>query len=55
MAGDTLLTYPDFNEAFKIRTDGSASQLGAFIIQKGKPIDFYSIKLNYAQKLYTVT
>ena len=36
MARDTLLTYPDFNETFKIHTDASASQLGAVISQKVK-------------------
>ena len=32
VARDTLLTYPDFNEAFKIHTDASAFQLGAVMI-----------------------
>ena len=54
-ARDTLLTYPDFNETFKIHTDGSASQLGAVIIQKIKPIALYSRKLSDAPKMYTVT
>ena len=45
VAHDTLLTYPDFNETFKIHTDASAFQLGAVIIQKGKTIAFYSGKL----------
>ena len=51
---DTLLDYPYFNKTFKIHTDTSAFQLGAFISQKGKPIDFYSRKLNDAQQRYTV-
>ena len=55
MACDTLLTYTDFNEAFKIHTGASDSQLGAVISQKGKPIAFYSRKLTYAQEKYTVT
>ena len=49
MARDNLLTYPDFNETFKIHTDASAFQLGAVVSQKGKPIAFYSIKLNDTQ------
>ena len=53
VAHDTLLTYPDFNETFKIHTDASAFQLGAVIIQKGKTIAFYSRKLTDAQKCYT--
>ena len=55
VASDTLLTYPDFNETFKIRTNASAFQLGAVIIQKGKHIAFYSIKLTGATTWYTVT
>ena len=38
LAHDTLLTYPDFNEIFKINANASAFQLGAVIRQKGKPI-----------------
>ena len=40
---ETLLSYPDFNEPFKIHTDASKLQLGAVISQKGKPVAFYSI------------
>ena len=47
LACDNLLTYPDFNEIFKIQTDASAFQFGAVIIQKGKPIAFYSRKLTH--------
>ena len=45
VARDTLLTYPGFNETFKIRTDASAFQLGAVIRKKDKPIVLYSRKL----------
>ena len=54
MARDTLLTYPDFNETFKIHTDDSGLQLGAVISQKVKPISFYSRKLTDSQQRYTV-
>ena len=52
VARDSLLTYPHFNETFKIHTDASAFQLGAIIIQKGKPISFYNRKLTDAQQRY---
>ena len=52
---ETLLTYPDFNKTFEIQTDASDLQLGACIMQEGKPIAFYSRKLNPAQTRYTVT
>ena len=52
---ETLLRHPNFNEDFEIHTDASKSQLGAVISQKGKPIAFYSRKLNSAQLNYTTT
>src|SRR3982750_2262575 len=52
---ETLLAYPDFNEVFEIHTDASLYQLGACISQKGKPIAFYSRKLNPAQTRYATT
>ena len=41
---NTLLTYTDLNEIFKVHTNDSAFQLGAVISQKGKTIAFYSRK-----------
>jgi hypothetical protein len=52
---EVLLAYPDFNAPFKIHTDASKTQLGAVISQGGKPIAFFSRKLNSAQLNYTVT
>ena len=42
MARDTLLTYPHFGEKNKIHNGDSLLQLGAFIVQRGKPISFHS-------------
>ena len=55
LSRNTLLTYPDFNETFKIHTDASTFQLGAVISQKGKPIAFYSREITGYQKRCTVT
>ncbi len=52
---ETLLVYPDFNKKFVIHTDASQYQLGGVISQDGKPIAFYSRKLNDAQTRYTTT
>jgi hypothetical protein len=52
---EVLLAYPDFNAPFEIHTDASKTQLGAVISQGGKPIAFFSRKLNSAQLNYTVT
>ena len=54
-ARDTLLTYLDFNEEFKIHTSARNLQLGALIGHKGKQIALYSDKLTDAQKRYIVT
>ena len=50
---EVLLVYPDFNAPIEIHTDASKLQLGAVISQKGKPITFYSRKMNSAQQNYT--
>jgi RNase H-like domain found in reverse transcriptase len=55
IAREVMLAYPDFNKPFKIHTDASHYQLGAVISQEGKPIAFYSQKLNPAQTRYTTT
>ena len=55
LSKETLLSYPDFNKPFDIHTDASKRQLGAVISQNGKPIAFYSRKLNDAQTRYTTT
>ena len=49
IAREVMLAYPDFTKPFVIHTDASHYQLGAVISQGGKPIAFYSRKLNDAQ------
>ena len=55
MAKETLVTFPDFSKEFEIHTDASKLQLGACISQEGKPVAFYSRKLQPAQTRYTTT
>jgi hypothetical protein len=50
-----LLAFPDFSKEFEIHTDASKLQLGACISQNGKPVAFYSRKLQSAQTRYTTT
>jgi hypothetical protein len=54
IARETFLTYPPFNKGFEIHTGASKAQLGA-CISEGKPVAFYSRKLNPAQTRYTTT
>jgi hypothetical protein len=55
MGQEVLLTFPNFQKCFDIHTDASKLQLGSVISQEGKPIAFYSRKLNDAQTRYTTT
>jgi len=55
LARDVLLAYPDFSKKFEIFTDASDRQLGAVITQEGRPIAYYSRKLNSSQLNYTTT
>jgi len=50
---ETMLAFPDFNKTFHVYADSSDYQLGAVIVQEGKPLAFYSRKMNSAQKNYT--
>ena len=55
VAKETLLVYPDFTKHFDVHTDSSDYQLGGVVSQNQKPIAFFSRKLNFAQRNYTVT
>jgi hypothetical protein len=50
IATDTMLLHPDHNKGFEIHTDASDCQLGAVIVQDGKPVACCSRKLISAQK-----
>ena len=50
----TVLAYPDFKKPFDLYTDASDLQLGATLVQDGKPIGLYTRKLNSAHTEYTI-
>ena len=54
LAKEAFLAYPDHNLPFDIYTDASDTQLGSAIFQRGRPIAYFSRKLNPAQRNYTV-
>jgi hypothetical protein len=52
MAANALAAYPDHNKQFNVYTDASDFQLGACIIQEGRPVAYFSRKLTKSQQNY---
>jgi hypothetical protein len=50
MAADALAAYPDHNKRLNVYTDSSDFQLGACIIQEGRPVAYFSGKLTKSQQ-----
>jgi hypothetical protein len=53
MAANTLAAYLDHNKQFNTYTDASDFQLGACIIQEGRPFAYFLRKLTKSQQNYT--
>ncbi len=53
MAADALAAYPNHNRWFDVYTDASDFQLGACIIQEGRPVAYFLQKLTKSQQYYT--
>ncbi len=50
---DALAAYLDHNKRFIVYTDASDFQLGACIIQEGRPVVYFLCKLTKSQQNYT--
>jgi hypothetical protein len=53
MAANALAAYPDHNKRFEVYTDASDFQLGACIIQEGRPVAYFLQKPTKSQQNYT--
>jgi hypothetical protein len=53
MAADAHAAYPNYNKWFDVYTDASDFQLGACIIQEGRPVVYFLQKLTKSQQNYT--
>jgi hypothetical protein len=53
MAANALAAYPNHNKWFDVYTDASDFQLGACIIQEGRPVAYFLQKLTKSQQNYT--
>ncbi len=53
MAANAFAANPDHNKRFDVYTDASDFQLGACIIQEGRPVAYFLRKLTKSQQNYT--
>ena len=53
MCSTLVLKLPDFNKPFGVEYDASGTEIGAVLLQSGRPIVYFSEKINQSRLNYS--